>query len=146
MVLVKDMKEGDSMLDNSCIFDVIRYYEKNSDGREEFREGWNEASEKMIFARLERAMGNLNSEQGIAPATHSRFAIWAADIIWLLDESIKEMKLNHIDKAEELMYLTKRSMCAYLECCRLNDTQDGFMKIATVEEILSKYSFTGADT
>lgn len=128
------------MIKNVDLFKIIRYYEEYDDGKKEYTNHWNNNSEEMVFERLGRAIGNANSEQvqtKLAPATPSRFAIWSADIIWLIQCAIKEMNIGNNSRAEELLLLAKRSLCAFTDCCRLYDTEDGYMQFENATDIIS---------
>lgn len=131
------------MIETKNFYDIIRYYSNEDVKLTKDIPKWNKLSEVNSFTHLERAIGNLindDFEINRALATPSRFAIWSADIAWLIQSSIEEMNNGNIEQAEKYLNIAQRNMRAFIDCCRLMDTQEGYMQFENEKDTLFKFS------
>ena len=124
--------ELDSMLD------VVRYYAKEGTSKPK---GFLEASVpgplEMSFFRLERAICNIGDGGEPQSAMPSRFSIWSADMISLLETVRTSLKAGDAESVEQTLDSLQRNMLAFNTCMALWDTQDGFMRFHTEGEIMA---------
>lgn len=92
----------------------------------------------MVYDRLERAA--FNQADNNAPATCSRYAIWAADVREIINDAIKDLDNNNIEFAKGKMVLALNAIGAYIDVQSLFDSQPGGMEFDSSEDIIKKYS------
>ena len=120
------------------MLDVVRYYAKEGTSKPK---GFLEASVpgplEMSFLRLERAVCDIGDGRETQSAMPSRFAIWSADMISLLETVRTSMKAGDAVSAQQALDSLQRNMLAFNTCMALWDTQDGFMQFNTEGEIMA---------
>ena len=116
---------------------IVRHYAKKWALK---RKGLNDNGDAydMSFARLERAVSNIEEDGVSAPALPSRLSIWGADMVDLL-ESVEEAirsgdDVNALDKIDVL----QRNMLAYNACMALWANKPGYIAFDNEGEIMAK--------
>jgi hypothetical protein len=94
-------------------------------------------SEEWIYHRLERAV--LNHKDNNAPATCSRYAIWAASLKSLLIDAKEAIEENNDEEAIKKILLSINSLSAYIDIQAIFDTYLDGIGFYKPEDIINDY-------
>ncbi len=94
-------------------------------------------SEKYVFLRLERATFDLRDGE---KATLSRYAIWAEDIRFFINNAIEELENNNIEAAKEKLILSLNALGAFVDIMSVFDAEFFKPECDERSHILDDYS------
>lgn len=95
-------------------------------------------ADEWIYPRLERAA--FNQKDYNAPATYSRYAIWAASLKRLLIDAKKAIEENDNAEAIKKINLSINAIGAYIDIQAIFDTYFDGMHFHKPEDIINNYT------